>query len=341
MDGYAVRSADRGPRTLIGAAPAGHPFAGTVGSGEAARIFTGSIVPNGADTIIIQENVAADGKTISFAETPAPGRFIRPAGLDFAAGEILAKAGQVLTPRDLALLAAGDVAEVTVRRRPRIGFAATGDELSHPGSPRKPGGIVASSPFGLNALIEQWGGKAHDLGILPDTIEAVAGLGKRAGNFDLLLTLGGASVGEHDLVQKALGPKGFVLDFWQIAMRPGRPLIFGRLGDVPLIGLPGNPVSSLVCARLFVKPAIAALLGRDVREPILHAKLDGSLPANDSRQDYVRAVTQARDGQLWARPHPVQDSSMLKVLAQSNALIVRAPHAPALEAGADIEIITL
>lgn len=341
MDGYAVRSADHGPRTLIGSAPAGHPFGGTVGPGEAVRIFTGATIPKRADAIIIQENVTVDGQTISFADTPTPGRFIRAAGLDFAAGEILAKAGQVLTARDLALLAAGDVTEVIVRRKPRIAFAATGDELSRPGSPRKPGGIVASSPFGLKPLIEQWGAEAHDLGILPDTVEAVAGLGERAGNFDLLLTLGGASVGEHDLVQKALGPKGFVLDFWKIAMRPGRPLIFGRLNDVPLIGLPGNPVASLVCALLFVKPAIAALLGRAVQEPLLQAKLDGNLPANDSRQDYIRAVMQVRDGLLWARPHPIQDSSMLKVLAQSDALIVRAPHAPALEAGADIEILKL
>jgi len=341
MDGYAVRSADKGPRRLIGSAPAGHPFTGTVGGGEAVRIFTGAMMPDGADAIVIQENAIAEGDSVRFHAEAEAGRFIRAAGLDFAAGEVLARAGQVLTARDLALLAAGDVAQLTVRRRPRIGFASTGDELSRPGAPRKPGGIVASSAMGLQALIAQWGGDGHDLGILPDDVDVIAGLAGQAQNFDLLLTLGGASVGSHDLVQTALAPKGFVLDFWKIAMRPGRPLIFGRLGETPLIGLPGNPVSSLVCALLFVKPAIAAMLGRTEAASRIRAKLDGALPANDSRQDYVRATTQWRDGDLWAAPHPVQDSSMLKVLAQSDALIVRAPHAPALETGADVNILNL
>jgi len=328
-------------RRVIGSAPAGHPFAGSVGPGEAVRIFTGAVVPQGADAIVIQEDSARDGDSVSFAQAPRSGRFIRAAGLDFAAGEILGRAGQVLTARDLALLAAGDVAHVAVRRRPRIAFASTGDELSRPGEPRKPGGIVASSAVALSALIEQWGGEPHDLGILPDRIEAIAGLAGHAKGADLLLTMGGASVGEHDLIYRALEPHGFTLDFWKIAMRPGKPLLFGRLGGIPLMGLPGNPVSTLVCALLFVKPAIAAMLGRDgISRPQI-ARLDGALSANDSRQDYVRAATRWLDGAIWVTPHPIQDSSMLKLLAASDALIVRAPHAPAEQHGAMVEAILL
>ena len=341
MDGYAVRANDEGPRRVIGSAPAGHPFAGSVGLGEAVRIFTGAVVPDGADCIVVQEVSVRDGESVSFTETPRPGRFIRAAGLDFAADETLARAGQVLTARDLALLAAGDLAQLSVRRRPRIAFASTGDELSRPGEPRKPGGIVASSAVGLGALIEQWGGDALDLGILPDRIDAIAGLAERAARADLLLTMGGASVGDHDLVYRALGPKGFTLDFWKIAMRPGKPLLFGRLGDIPLMGLPGNPISTLVCALLFVKPAIAAMLGRDGISRPQSARLDGALPANDSRQDYVRAAVRWRDGALWVAPHPVQDSSMLKMLAASDALIVRPAHAPAEASGAIVEAVLL
>lgn len=341
MDGYAVRSADSDPRRIIGSAPAGHPFAGLVGPGESVRIFTGGVVPEGADAIAIQENAIVDVDKVSFRDAVMPGRHIRPAGQDFAAGEILAKAGRLLSARDLALLAAGDLAQVAVRRRPRVAFAATGDELSRPGEARKPGGIVASSGFALAALIEQWGGEALNLGILPDSMEAIAGLAEKAKDADLLLTVGGASVGDHDLVQRALGPQGFALDFWKIAIRPGKPLIFGRLKAVPLIGLPGNPVSTLVCALLFVKPAIAAMLGRGAGNDTRPARLDGALKANDSRQDYVRATSFWRDGALWARPHPVQDSSMMKILATSDALIVRAPHAPALESGATVDLLAL
>ena len=341
MDGYAVRSGDDGPRRVIGNAPAGHPFAGSVGPGEAVRIFTGAVVPDGADAIVIQEDSVRDGDSVSFSEAARSGRFIRKAGLDFAAGEILARGGQVLTARDLALLAAGDLAHVAVRRRPRIAFASTGDELSRPGEPRKPGGIVASSAVALSALIEQWGGEAHDLGILPDQVAAIAGLAERAAGADLLLTMGGASVGEHDLVYRALGPQGFTLDFWKIAMRPGKPLLFGRLGAIPLMGLPGNPVSTLVCALLFVKPAIAAMLGRDGTSKTQIARLDGALPDNDQRQDYVRAVVRWQDGAVWVTPHGTQESSMLKLLAASDALIVRAPHAPAAAHGAVVEAILL
>ncbi len=341
MDGYAVRSADRGTRRVIGSAPAGHPYPGSLGAGEAVRIFTGGVVPAGADAIALQENAVCYDDAVRFHEEPQPGHFIRAAGLDFAAGEVLGKSGDVVTPRLLALLAAGDIAQLVVRRRPVIGFAATGDELSRPGAARKPGGIVASSGYALAALIAGWGGEPRDLGILPDSVDAIAALAETAKSCDLLLTLGGASVGDHDLVQQALGPQGFALDFWKVAMRPGKPLIFGRLGHVPLLGLPGNPVSALVCALLFARPAIAVMLGQPAKTPLRAAKLDGNLGANDGRQDYLRATTQWRDGALWARPQPVQDSSMLKLLARSDALILRAPHAPALTEGAAIEIIPL
>jgi molybdopterin molybdotransferase len=339
MDGYAVRSADMGTRRIIGSAPAGHPFSGTVGPGDALRLFTGSVVPEGADAVLAQEDAHGDGDQVSFTEIPRPGKFIRPQGQDFRAGALLARQGKQLTPRDLALLAAGDLAAVEVRRRPVIAFAATGDELSRPGEPRKPGGIVASSVYGLEAMIMQWGGEARDLGILPDRPEAIAALAKE--KCDLLVTLGGASVGDHDLVQSALGPKGFARDFWKIAMRPGKPLIFGRLGATPFLGLPGNPVSTLVCALLFLRPAIAAMLGDKTGAPLKRARLIGALPANDSRQDYLRASCEWRDGLLWARPFPLQDSAMLKIFSEADALIVRPPGAPALDDGASIEILDL
>jgi molybdopterin molybdotransferase len=339
MDGYAVRSADPGPRRVIGTAPAGHPYSGTVGPGQAVRLFTGSVVPEGADAVLAQEDAQLDGDTVRFNQIPHPGKFIRAQGLDFRMGAILARNGQRLSPRDLALLAAGDLAAVDARRRPVIAYAATGDELSRPGEPRKPGGIVASSVYGLNPLITHWGGQPRDLGILPDKAEAIAALA--AESCDLLVTLGGASVGDHDLVQSALGPQGLTLNFWKIAMRPGKPLIFGRLGTKPFLGLPGNPVSTLVCAILFLRPAIAAMLGRPADAPLRSARLAGLLGANDARQDYLRATCEWRDGALWARPLPVQDSSMLKAFSEAEVLILRRPHAPALEDGAAIEILDL
>ncbi len=233
------------------------------------------------------------------------------------------------------------MADVAVRRRPRVVFAATGDELSRPGEARKPGGIVASSGYGLAALIERWGGTAHDLGILPDTAEAVASIADKAKGADLIVTLGGASVGDHDLVQKALGPKGFALDFWKIAMRPGKPLIFGKLGATPLLGLPGNPVSTLVCALLFLKPAIVAMLAAADDTEIVTAKLAADLKENDSRQDYLRARLTVRNGARMVEAFAVQDSSMLKTLARANALILRAPHAAAVKAGEDVSVLPL
>jgi molybdopterin molybdotransferase len=344
MDGYAVRAADAqmgAALRVIGASPAGHPFGGTVGAGEAVRIFTGSVVPDGADTIVIQEDTLASGNSVIVKQAAKLGRHVRAAGLDFKKSDVLAAAGKRLTARDLALVAAGDVARVVVRRRPRIAFVATGDELTRPGEPRKPGGIVASSGYGLAAMIRDWGGEPRDLGIQPDSVEAIAALPSLSAGADLIVTLGGASVGDHDLVQRALGPKGFVLDFWKIAMRPGKPLIFGQLDRTPLLGLPGNPVSTLVCAILFLKPAIATMLGQQTQTQILSARLARDLPANDGRQDYLRARLEIREGRRWADPFAAQDSSMLGALAGADALVIRAPHAPAAKAGERIEILML
>ena len=345
MDGYAVRAADvaKVPITLrvIGSSPAGHPFDGRVAAGEAVRIFTGGVVPDGADGIVIQEGTTAYADRVTINEATRPERHIRVAGLDFKKDQVLLRGGRRLSTRDVSLLAAADLDRVTVRRKPRIAIAATGDELSPPGTPRGPGGIVASSGYGLSALVEKWGGEPIDLGILPDTMEAVATIADRAADADLIVTLGGASVGDHDLIQSALGPRGFALDFWKIAMRPGKPLIFGRLGRTPLLGLPGNPVSTFVCAILFLRTAIAALLATDMELRPLSAKLTAPLAANENRQDYIRARLTIRDGEYWAEPFPIQDSSMLSTLANADALIIRATNAPPANIGARVEVLPL
>jgi molybdopterin molybdotransferase len=345
MDGYAVRSADvaePGVRlAVIGSAPAGHPFQGTVGRDQAVRIFTGGVVPVGADAIVIQEDAVLEGAGVRLNVAAMSGRHIRAAGLDFRADSIVVPRGRRLGPRDLALLAAADVPTVKAVRKPRILMVATGDELSRPGETRKPGGIVASSGYALSALIARWGGSAIDMGILPDTIDSVAGIADRASEADLVVTLGGASVGDHDLVQRALGPRGFALDFWKIAMRPGKPLIFGKLGDVPLLGLPGNPVSTLVCAILFLEPSIAAMLGAASVTHTVRARAQTPLGANDTRQDYVRARLEWRDGEYWAEPFPVQDSSMMSTLAAAGGLIVRRPDAPAVEQGTLLDVLEM
>ena len=339
MDGYAVRSIDQGPRRVIGSAPAGHPFSGKIGPNEAIRLFTGSRVPDGADAVLAQEDARVSGETVEFSATPFPGKFVRAQALDFRAGQKLVPAGTRLSARDLALLAAGDHSHVEVRRRPVIALASTGDELSLPGRPRKPGGIVASSVYGLMPWIAQWGGMPRHLGIVADDGDAIAALAHE--ECDLLVTTGGASVGDHDLVQAALGPKGFVLDFWKIAMRPGKPLIFGRLGKTPILGLPGNPVSSLVCALLFLRPAICAMLGQSPKTQLGSARLIGALAANRERQDYLRAKSEWRGSELWVRPLSLQDSSLLRDFSSADVLIVRRPGASALIDGDMVEILAL
>jgi molybdopterin molybdotransferase len=348
MDGYAVRAGDVAslPAELkvIGYAPAGHAFDGTVGPGEAVRIFTGAPVPDGADTIVIQENAEQTDDTVRVIDGDAPvGRFVRPAGLDFAAGDTLLKSGKVLTARDIGLAAAMNVPWLMVRRKPRISILATGDEIVMPGDPVGRDQIVSSNALSLAAFIAANGGEPIDLGIAPDEEDGLRALASGASGSDILVTTGGASVGDHDLVQRVLGDIGLEVDFWRIAMRPGKPLMFGRIGETYLIGLPGNPVSSLVCAIIFLAPALRTLLGMEhiLPKPVT-ARLGEPLGENDEREDYLRAsLARNDDGALTATPFSKQDSSMFATIARSDALIIRAPFAPAAKAGETVEIIPL
>ncbi len=353
MDGYAVRHVDIGkvPASLavVGAAGAGHPFDGTIGEGECIRIFTGAPVPEGVDTIVIQENTETpeDGK-VRILETTTRGKYVRPAGLDFSKGETLLKAGAILSPASLSLAAAMNHAEVPVVGKPRVAIVATGDELLPPGSEIGPGQIIASNSFGVAALVEKHGGIALDLGIVGDSEEAHAKAFDEAIRLeaDVLITLGGASVGEHDLVQKVLLEKGAEIGFWRIAMRPGKPLMFGRLphksGSMRFLGLPGNPVSSLVCSLIFLQPLLAALAGRDGTNQLEKCLLGGDLKENDLRQDYLRGELSTDDnGREIATAFAVQDSSVLSLMSKSDCLIIRPPHAPAAKAGDECMIIRL
>ncbi|TWB17286.1 molybdopterin molybdochelatase [Nitrospirillum amazonense] len=346
MDGWAVRGSDLGslPVTLarIGEAPAGRPFAGTVASGQAVRLFTGSVIPDGADTVVLQEDCDDLGGGVRVREG-TPGRWVRAAGLDFTAGTVGLKAGRPLTVRDVALAAAMNHPFLTVHRRPRVAVLATGDEVVMPGEPLGPGQIVSSNGLALAALVRRHGGTPVNLGIAPDDADTLAILARGAAGCDLLVTTGGASVGEYDLVRDMLGGQGVDLDFWKIAMRPGKPLMFGRLGGTPLLGLPGNPVSSLVCATLFLVPALRRMQGLAPAElPRARAVLTNALPANDRRQDYLRATLTAGDGALPAvATFTQQDSSMLSRLAAADCLIIRPPHAPAAEAGTVVDIVPL
>ena len=348
MDGYALRAADVAnvPATLklIGQSAAGHAFSGVVSAGEAVRIFTGAPVPKGADSVVIQENAVARDQTVEIVETIALGRNIRKAGLDFSQGDVLLQAGRVLDPAALSLAASADHPTVQVVRRPRVAILATGDELVSPGEPCRPDQIIASNSFGLAEIVRQAGGVAIDLGIAEDRMEALDKALDRAiaAKADILVTLGGASVGDHDLVQPALAARGMELDFWKIALRPGKPLMFGHLDRMKILGLPGNPVSSLICAHVFLTPLIHALTGRSHEPNLRVAKLGSDMAMNDQRQDYVRArVVIGADGQLTATPFALQDSSMLKFLADANGLIIRQPHASAVKAGTDCTVLML
>ena len=341
MDGYAVRAADPQPRLVIGAAPAGHPFAGSVGAGEAVRLFTGSVVPSGADTVVIQEDIDRDDDEITIREAIRVGQHIRRAGQDFAAGDVVVPAGALLNPRRIGLIAAANHAWVAVRRRPVVAILATGDEIALPGDPLSEGGIVSSNSHALAAMVRACGGEPLMLPIAGDEIGAIANAARSARKADLLVTTGGASVGDHDLVAKALEGEGLKLDFWKIAMRPGKPLMFGNLGDVPLLGLPGNPVSAYICAMLFLKPAIDRLLGLPGDAPRSEpARLARDLNVNDRRADHLRCtITEAEDGMLIAEPFSKQDSGMLSALARADGVILRSPFAPAVSSGEIVRVL--
>ncbi|WP_298240906.1 gephyrin-like molybdotransferase Glp [uncultured Bradyrhizobium sp.] len=349
MDGYALRAADAAKidsrLTVIGEVAAGRPFAGSVCAGEAVRIFTGGVVPDGADAVVIQEDTVAEGNSVTIKEAAITGRHIRPAGVDFREGDVLLRKGTRLTERDLALAAAMNHPLLAVGRRPKVAILGTGDELVRPGTTPGHGQIVYSNGYALHALASSEGAETIDLGVAADTLAATsAGIRRaRESGTDILITTGGASVGDHDLVQQALRDEGIAMSFWKIAIRPGKPMMHGRLGAMRVIGLPGNPVSSYVCAFLFMVPLIRALSGRSVihhrRE---RAVLGKDLGANDQREDYLRARLELReDGTQIAIPVNHQDSSLLANLAAAQVLLVRPPFAPKAEAGSPCEVLRL
>lgn len=340
MDGYAVAAGDlsaaqpvlpKSGEARAGSAPARHV------PGTCMRIFTGAPVPEGADTVVIQEDTVDNGDTVAFRTSSGPGANIRRAGLNFEPGTVLADEGRMLTARDVGLLASAGIEEVVVARRPRIAILSTGDELRE-GAATADAIRDANRPA-LRALVRSWGGEPVDLGIAPDddaAIErALSGL-----SADLLVITGGASVGDHDRVRHVLGKLGCSFDFWKIRMRPGKPLMFGRLGAIPVLGMPGNPVSAMVCSLLFLRPAMAKLAGRaDEGAPVENARLLGAIGRTGERDDYLRAVATVVDGELSVEVFAQQDSSMLAVLAQANALVVRPAGSPAAEAGAIVSVL--
>ena len=346
MDGYAARASDvaTAPVELrvSGEVAAGRPFTSAVGTGQAARIFTGGVMPAGADTVVVQEITERKPDAVTVLKPVSKGRHIRRQGLDFRRGDTLFSAGHRLSARDLALLAGMNHPIVPVHRRPKVALFATGDELVPPGTEPGPGQIVYSNGFALAALARQEGTAVVDLGLVKDELEPTVAAVRAAGQdaADILVTTGGASVGEYDLVHKAFAAEGMDLSFWKVAMRPGRPLMYGQLAGTQVLGLPGNPVSAYVCAFLFLVPLIRRMSGRsDLAMPTESALLGSDLSANDERADYLRAtLRECTDGPI-ATPFPVQDSSMMVPLAKADCLIIRKPYAPASAAGSRCVIV--
>jgi molybdopterin molybdotransferase len=346
MDGYAVRAAEAVAGAVLaveGEAAAGSPAGGPLAAGTARRIFTGGLVPAGADTVLIQENAERRGGEIVVRVAAEPGRHIRGRAQGFAAGTVGLGAGRRLTARDLGLAVALGHGHLAVHRRPRVGVAGTGSELVRPGVAAGPAEVPNSNVTALLAALESFGATPLDLGIVADRADALAELADRARGLDLLVTTGGASVGEHDLVRGALGEVGLALDFWKIAMRPGKPLLFGRLGDVPVLGLPGNPVSALVCALLFVRPAVDRLAGAPAVDlPGLEAELAAPLGPGGERRDFLRATLEpgpTADGRPRVRAADRQDSAMLATLARADGLIDRPAHVAAQPAGSLVRVV--
>jgi molybdopterin molybdotransferase len=343
MDGYAVRHADTlSPLKLVGVSAAGHAFKGTVKPGQAVRILTGAPLPKGADTVVIQENTQLKGTALTVVELTPLGRNIRPVGLDFKKGDVLVPIGTKLNARDIGLAAAGNAAMLRVRRKPRLVLFTTGDELVLPGEKPRADQIISSNSHAISAMAAAWGAEVINLGIIGDTLKATMAAIKKAKDADILITTGGASVGDHDYVQEALKKCGIKIDFWKIALRPGKPLMFGTKGKLRVLGLPGNPVSALVCARIFLKPLINVMQGLKADNTIVQARLGSALPANDGRQDYLRStLTYEPDGSRTATPFRKQDSSMQRTLRNADCLIIRAPHAPETPAGALVSVLLL
>jgi molybdopterin molybdotransferase len=343
MDGYALRAADApGALRVTGESAAGRGFAGAVGAGEAVRISTGAPVPDGADTIVIQEDVRRDGDTVIVPQI-APNRNIRPRGGDFIAGSQLLEAGRRLDGVALSLAAAAGRASLPVYRRPRVAILSSGDELAEPGETPGPFQIFNSGTRGVAALVESWGGTAHCLAVARDSKDAIAQAAEEGlHDHDMLVVIGGASVGDHDHAKPALINMGLEMLVEKVAVRPGKPTWFGVTARGPVLGLPGNPASALVCAELFLKPLLAAMSGRQAGPAFRRARLSAALPANGPREHYLRArLDSGDDGQLWVRAFEMQDSSLLSVFAAANALLRLAPHAAALDAGALVDVLPL
>lgn len=353
MDGYALRAADAAtvPATLkvIGEVAAGHPYAGAVGPGETVRIFTGGVIPDDCDAIVIQEDTQRDGDTVTIREAARPGRHVRRAGIDFKEGEVLLTRGRRLGDRDLMVAASMNYPRVPVHRRPSLVLFGTGDELVPPGTPVRAGEIVYSNGYGIAALASRAGASVTHAGIVADRMDDIVAAIRNArdGGANILVTTGGASVGDYDLVHKALAAEGMSLSFWKLALRPGKPMLHGRLGsrfgDMHVLGLPGNPVSAYVCSYLFLVPLIRKLSGADPVEHVTEAAILGrDLPANDERADYMRAtVSRNSDGVAVATPLPVQDSSLMATLSRADCLVIRPPHAPVATAGSPCTIVRL
>ncbi len=342
MDGWAVRLADgAGARRIVGESAAGHGFAGVVGPGEAARIFTGAAVPQGADAVVIQEDARREGERVLIPKLVGP-RFVRPAGLDFRAGDVLLQAGVRLDPWRLALAAAAGLAEVRVASRPSVAILATGEEVVAPGAAPGPFQIFDSGSTALATLAGSWGARVSRLASVGDDETATASAVAAAGG-DLVVTLGGASVGDHDLVKPALARLGLVLAVESVAVRPGKPTWFGVLGDGRLVlGLPGNPASALVCAELFLRPLLRALQGASPGPALIAARAATPLAANGDREHWMRArLSHGEDGVLWARPLENQDSSLVALFARSDALLRRRARAPGAAAGDLVDTLPL
>jgi molybdopterin molybdotransferase len=352
MDGYAVRAADvmRLPAslTMIGESAAGHPFDGSVGPGQTVRIFTGASMPAGADAVVIQENAGQEksghGATKVIVRDGSPDHgHVRTRGYDFRAGDVLLQPGRRVGPREVSLAAAMGHGTLRVHRRPRVAVISTGDELVLPGGPTGPGQIISSNHLGILALAEAAGAEVHFIGIARDTRDSLAERFAQAEGADVIVSIGGASVGDHDLVGPVLRQRGMVLSFWNIAMRPGKPLMFGRLGTSRVLGLPGNPVSSLVCTRVFLVPLLRALLGQPPRDALpVQARAGVDIEGNGPRQHYMRATTAAGAAGLpVVSPVRSQDSSLLSPLAQADCLLIRPPRAPLTPKGALVPILPL
>ncbi|GGD89317.1 molybdopterin molybdenumtransferase MoeA [Aureimonas endophytica] len=349
MDGYALRSEDIGykpePLRIVGESAAGRAFEGRCDTGDCVRIFTGAPMPDGADAVLIQENAErlADGRLLPRTGVKV-GQHVRRAGIDFQAGDILVPARGILTAGRIALAASGSHPTLDVVRRPRVAILATGDELVPPGAPVGPSQIVASNSFGIAGLVRAAGGEPLDYGIAPDAAETIGRLVDRAvaERVDILVTIGGASVGDHDLIGPVFASRGVALDFWKLAMRPGKPLMAGRLGPLRLLGLPGNPASSMVTATLFLQPLVRALLGLVATIPYREGILGADMVANDERADFIRATIGDSTAVVpIVSPFGRQDSSLLSVFARADALLLREPHAPAAKAGEPCRFIVL